>query len=172
MKLKLATLALATLATLVTFADDPGSASGASAPDSTLVTTLLSDGSTNSWSQADLVAALQLMNRKYHRDVEKPAGRTAWHGELVMQTIDTNRLVKIERYADGTEFEFPFEPPKLKTPTPYSSSKIPARLAAARARRAEEKATTNTVTVVVTPDAYKLPFHDFSDKEFSAEGWE
>ena len=143
---------------IATFADDTGSAvaaPSATSSDAPLVTTLLSDGSTNSWTQADLIAALQLMNRKYHRDVETPGGRTAWHGELVMQTIDTNRLVKIERYADGTEFEFPFTPPTVKTPTPtqFSSSKVPARLAAARARRAAERSTTNTVTVVITPDA-------------------
>lgn len=140
---------------LVLFASLAGFADGASAPSSPsapLVTTLLSDGSTNTWSQADLVAALQLINRKYHRDVETPAGRRKWHGALVMQTIDTNRLVKIERYADGTEFEFPFEPPKPKTPAPTKSANVPARLAEARARRAAETATTNTVTVVITPD--------------------
>ena len=152
---KLSILFAVSLAVSATFADD--SAAGASAPvspETPIVTTLFDDGSTNTWTQADLVAALQLMNRKYHRDVETPGGRTAWHGKLVMQTIDTNRLVKIERYADGTEFEFPFEPPKLKTPTPtkFSNSNIPARLAEARARRQAERETTNTVTVVVTPD--------------------
>lgn len=140
---------------IATFADDTGSAvaaPSATSPDAPLVNTLFSDGSTNSWTQADLIAALQLMNRKYHRDIETPGGRTAWHGKLVMQTIDTNRLVKIERYADGTEFEFPFEPPKPKTPAPTKSANLPARLAEARARRQAEKATTNIVTVVVTPD--------------------
>lgn len=145
-------LVLALLAAIVAFADDSSPAVAAPSATDTIVTTLLSDGSTNTWSQADLVAALQLMNRKYHRDVETPGGRTAWHGKLVMQTIDTNRMVKIERYADGTEFEFPFEPPKPKTPAPTKSSNVPARLAEARARRQTERETTNTVTVVVTPD--------------------
>ena len=150
---KLSILFAVSLAVSATFADD--SAAGASAPvspETPIVTTLFDDGSTNTWTQADLVAALQLMNRKYHRDVETPGGRTAWHGKLVMQEIDTNRLVKIERYADGTEFEFPFEPPKPKTPAPTKSANVPARLAAARARRAAERETTNTVTVVVKPD--------------------
>ena len=152
---KLSILFAVSLAVSATFADD--SAAGASAPDSPetpVVTTLFDDGSTNTWTQADLVAALQLMNRKYHRDVETPGGRTAWHGKLVMQEIDTNRLVKIERYADGTEFEFPFEisTPKTPSPTPYSRSNVPDRLAATRARRRDEKATTNTVTVFVAPD--------------------
>ena len=150
MKSKLVILILAALAAIATFADD--SAAGASAPvspETPIVTTLFDDGSTNTWTQADLVSALQLMNRKYHRDIEAPGGRTAWHGKLVMQEIDTNRLVKIERYADGTEFEFPFEPPKPKTPAPTKSANGPARLAEARARRQAEKATTNIVTVIV-----------------------
>jgi len=151
----LSLIVLASLLATPALADDSGSAvaaPSATSPDSPIVTTLFSDGSTNTWSQADLVAALGLMNRKYHRDVETPGGRTAWHGKLVMQEIDTNRLVKIERYADGTEFEFPFESPKPKTPAPTKSSTVPARLAEARARRAAERETTNTVTVVVTPD--------------------
>lgn len=157
MKLKLTTLLLATLAILPTFADGDASpavaAPSATSPDSPIVAqTLFSDGSTNTWTQADLIAALQLMNRKYHRDVETPSGRNAWHGALVAQVVDTNRLVKIERYADGTEFEFPFEPPRPKTPAPTKSSTVPARLAEARARRQAERETTNTVNVVVTPD--------------------
>lgn len=118
-----------------------------------IVTTLLADGSTNTWTQADLIAALQLMNRKYHRDVETPDGRKSWHGALVAQIVDTNALVKIERYADGTEFAFPFTTPKSTAPTPASkSANVPTRLVAARARRAAERETTNIVTVVVTPD--------------------
>jgi hypothetical protein len=71
-----------------------------------------------------------------------------------LQIIDTNNLVKIERYADGTEFVIPFEPPKPKTPSPNAiyNSRVPVRLAEARARRAAERETTNTVTVVVKPD--------------------
>ena len=134
-------------------AEGEGSAVAAPSATDTVVTTLFSDGSTNTWSQADLVAALQLMNRKYHRDVERPDGRRAWHGALVMQTIDTNRLVKIERYADGTEFEFPFEQPKHrpKTLRPASAG-VPPGLAAARARRDAERETTVTVTEIITPD--------------------
>lgn len=142
-------LALALFAALAGFADG---APAPSSPDAPLVTTLFDDGTTNTWSQADLVAALQLMNRKYHRDVASPSGRTAWHGRLVKQIIDTNALVKIERYADGAEFSFPFAPPPPVQPkTTVNAQGIPPALAAARARRAAERATTNTVTIVVTP---------------------
>ena len=36
--------------------------------DEVVATTLLADGSTNTWTQADLRDALGLMNRMYHRD--------------------------------------------------------------------------------------------------------
>ena len=120
------------------------------------VTTLLADGSTNSWTQADLVAALQLMNRKYHRDVETDAGRKAWHGKIVSTVVDTNALVKVTTYEDGTEFRDPF---KVITPVASAQARaaqisvytngLPARLAAARLRRATEKAAVSNVTVIV-----------------------
>ena len=123
---------------------------------SSVVTTLLADGSTNSWTQADLVAALQLMNRKYHRDVETDAGRKAWHGKIVSTVVDTNALVKVTTYEDGTEFRDPF---KVITPVASAQARaaqisvhtngLPARLAAARLRRATEKAAVSNVTVIV-----------------------
>lgn len=133
---------------------DESSASPAPSGEETVITTLLSDGSTNEWTQADLIAALQLLNRKYHREVEKPAGREAWHGKLVRQEIDTEREVKIETYEDGKVFEIPFHKPKTEIdPTgsinPKQWDNVPPALAAARKRRAQEKATTNIVTVVV-----------------------
>lgn len=139
---------------IATFADDPGSASGASAPDSPLVTTLLSDGSTNSWTQADLIAALQLMNRKYHRDCKTESGRQAWHGKLVMQEINTNECYKISTYADGKKFIDPFRPPQPVQPkgAELTRSGLPKKLVEAQMRRKQEKATTNTVTIVVKPD--------------------
>ena len=122
--------------------------------------TLFSDGTTNTWTQADLIAALQLMNRKYHRDCERAEGRRDWHGKLVGQSVTTNgeTLVKTERHEDGTVFTFeaPYVPPavavsnanaKLKT---TMTKGVPTALAAARLRREQEKATTNIVTVTVT----------------------
>ena len=124
------------------------------------VTTLLADGSTNSWTQADLVAALQLMNRKYHRDVETDAGRKAWHGKITSTVVDTNALVKVTTYEDGTEFRDPF---KVITPAASAQARaaqisvhtngLPARLAAARLRRATEKAAVSNVTVIVNARA-------------------
>ena len=128
-----------------------------------VVTTLFADGQTNTWTQADLIAALQLLNRKYHRDCERPEGRRAWHGKLVGQSVDTNTLTKVERHEDGTVFTFP-----ARIITPADSAKarlerikgaqkrqattngVPLRLALARVKAAQRAATTNTVTVTGT----------------------
>lgn len=121
--------------------------------------TRLADGSSNTWTMADLQAALGLLNRKYHRDVERPAGRAAWHGPLEREIPDAARGVKTEVYADGTRFEFPYR--DVGTPTAISNRNsqlklnltrgVSANLAAARLRRAQERATTNIVYRVVQP---------------------
>ena len=78
---------------------------GDSAP--VVAETLLADGTTNTWTQADLVDALGLLNRRYRRDVETEAGRRAWHGRLARQVLSTNdagRLVMTRVYEDGFEW--------------------------------------------------------------------
>ena len=128
-----------------------------------VVTTLFADGQTNTWTQADLIAALQLLNRKYHRDCERPEGRRAWHGKLVGQSVDTNTLVKLERHEDGKVFTFPariitpadsakaqLERIKGAQKRQVSTNGVPLRLALARVKAARRAATTNTVTVTVT----------------------
>lgn len=145
--------AIAAFAAAIALADDP-----APAELPVVAQTLFSDGTTNTWTQTDLIAALQLINRKYHRDCESPTGRNAWHGKLVSQSVDMNSLTKTETYSDGTTFTFPFEQrtpaqniaaanARLKT---SMTKGVPTALAAARLRREEEKATTNVVTVTVT----------------------
>jgi hypothetical protein len=119
-------------------------------------TTLYSDGKPNAWTQADLVEALGLLNRKYHRDCETPSGRKAWHGRLKKEIINTNDLTRTEVYEDGKTFTAKW---KLVTPAVavsnankrvmLSTNGIPAKLAAARLRRQQEKATTNIVTTVL-----------------------
>lgn len=145
--------AIAAFAAAIALADDP-----APAELPVVAQTLFSDGTTNTWTQTDLIAALQLINRKYHRDCESPTGRNAWHGKLVSQSVDMNSLTKTETYSDGTTFTFPFEQrtpaqniaaanARLKT---SMTKGVPTALAAARLLREEEKATTNVVTVTVT----------------------
>lgn len=125
-----------------------------------LIQTLFSDGTTNTWTQADLIAALQLMNRKYHRDCTRPEGRKDWHGKLVGQSVTTNgeTLVKTERHEDGTEFTFeaPYVPPAVAVSNANARLKttmvkgVPKALAEARLRREQEKESVSNVTVTVT----------------------
>ena len=137
----------------------------AAVPDGTngvdvVVETLFADGSTNTWTRPELVAALQLVNRKYHRDCGTPSGRRAWHGRLTLQTVVTNgtTLVKTETHEDGQTFTFtaPYVPPSVAVSNANARLKttltkgVPKALAKARLRRLQEKTTTNTVPVVVT----------------------
>ena len=71
------------------------------AADQPVVTTLFSDGRTNTWTQADLVSALQLMNRRYHRDMQSESGRIGWHGKIVRTVVDTNALIIVRYHEDG-----------------------------------------------------------------------
>ena len=112
-------------------ADAQGSAVAAPSATDTVVTTLLSDGSTNTWTQADLVAALGLMNRKYHRDMESESGRRAWHGTCTT-TNDFDRCVKVWLYEDGFIYETPISAPKPKV---EKAIDVAARRAAALAAK-------------------------------------
>ena len=126
--------------------------------DEIVLTTLFADGTTNAWTQADLVAALQLLNRKYHREVNTTEGRRAWHGKVVSTVIDTKAMIKTTVYEDGTTFR---DAARVTTPQqaaaahnatlppPVMTNGIPTRLAAARVRQAQNAATTNTVTITI-----------------------
>ena len=83
---------------------------GVLAQDEIVTTTLLADGSTNTWTQADLRDALGLMNRMYHRDMDTDAGRRKWHGERIGEYLlpagVTNshgraQMIMVHLYQDG-----------------------------------------------------------------------
>ena len=81
--------------------------------------TLRSDGSTNTWTQADLQDALGLLNRKYWRDMESQEGRRKWHGIPTHRyvTNGTERTVeRIEIYPDGFTNVVRGTKRKLRTP--------------------------------------------------------
>ena len=147
--------ALALAAALVPFVAVPDGTNGTEV----VVETLFSDGSTNTWTRPELVAALQLVNRKYHRDCETPSGRRAWHGGLKLQTVVTNgtTLVKTETHEDGqsSTFTAPYVPPAVAVSNSNARLKttltkgVPKALAEARLRRLQEQQTTNTVSVTV-----------------------
>lgn len=80
------------------------------ADDPVVAATVRADGSTNTWTQADLQAALGLMNRMYWRDQETDAGRRKWHGDRIGQYVlpagETNAaghevFIRVDLYADG-----------------------------------------------------------------------
>ena len=107
-----------------------------------VATTLFSDGTTNTWTQADLLQALQLINRKYHRDCERGEGRRAWHGAM-RETVTTNELgelVKREIHEDGQTFTFTSRVVTASASVAAANSRlkatmsrgVPAALAAAR----------------------------------------
>lgn len=90
--------------------------------------------------------ALKLNMVKYDMDMMKQQGRRDWHGKLVSEEIHTNELVKVEVYSNEVSgavwrYRLPFKPVELKKSSrtvTYSTNGIPARLAAARARRAAQ----------------------------------
>lgn len=125
-------------------------------PNKVVFTTQLEDGSTNTWTQADLVAALGLLNRKYHRDCESPSGRKAWHGRLAKEIIDEDAETKTEVHEDGTTFVYHYRKVTPSQAVKDYNSKlsvttngIPASLAMARLKYASDKQTTNTVIQVL-----------------------
>ena len=132
-------------------------------PGQVIATTLFSDGSTNTWTQADLLAALQLINRKYHRDCERADGRKAWHGKM-RETVTTNEvgeLVKQEIHEDGQTFTFTSRVVTAASSVATSNSRltmtmtrgVPSELAKARLRRVREKNTVSNITVTVEANA-------------------
>lgn len=108
-----------------------------------------------------LVHAIKLQMAKYDRDMQSKSGRSAWHGKLLRTEVYTNDLVSVEVYSnevDGAVWRYrqPFavRNPKqevldanARLKMPVMTNGIPARLAAARLRRQEEKNTISNVTV-------------------------
>ena len=122
-------IAFAALAALVATTPSPscaetagGSQLVATAADTNVVlTTVLADGTTNAWTEADLRDALGMLNRKYHRDMSSDAGRRDWHGNIVPErcSIVTNAAGKTFRrdvYADGYFHDTPFTPKPASRP--------------------------------------------------------
>ena len=153
---------------------------GVLAQDEIVTTTLLADGSTNTWTQADLRDALGLMNRMYHRDMATDAGRRKWHGERIgeylLPTGVTNaqgqaQMIMVQLYQDGyVATNHAVRARRSIVPDPEAAAKaaldakrradearaawesahLPPDLAALRAAQ-RIAATTQTVTVVVGP---------------------
>lgn len=100
---------------------------GAEENEPIVIETQLEDGSVNQWTQKDLVDALGLMNRMYHRDMKSHEGRRRWHGEAKSEIL-TNECIQVMRYEDGYAVT-------NKWTRPESTIEKRQRLAEARARR-------------------------------------
>lgn len=150
------------------------------ADDPVVAATLRADGSTNTWTQTDLQAALGLMNRMYWRDQETDAGRRKWHGERIgeylLPTGVTNahgqaQMVMIQLYQDGfvaTNRMVRHSRSLIKDPEAAAKAAAEAKRRADEARAAWESAnlppdlaalraaqrlasTTQDITVIVSP---------------------
>lgn len=55
----------------------------------------------NGWTQRNIIKALDLISRKYQRDIQSSAGRVNWHGPVVRRVVETNDLRLIEYHEDG-----------------------------------------------------------------------
>ena len=92
---------------------------GIHAAESIIAATLRSDGSTNTWTQADLQDALGLLNRKYWRDMESRDGRRMWHGtprHHYVTNAAERTVERIEIYPDGYTNVVRGTKRKLRTP--------------------------------------------------------
>ena len=150
------------------------------ADDPIVATTIREDGTTNTWTQADLQAALGLINRMYKREVNTDAGRRRWHGERIGQYIlptgETNAtgrtvFARVDLYADGfvmTNRAVYVRQSLVKDPEAAAKAAAEAKRRADEARAAWESANlppdlaalralqrlageTNEVTVIVGP---------------------
>ena len=77
-------------------------------PEDVVAETRLADGTENAWTTDDRISLLELIERRYRREIKTQTGRIAWHGREVAQTVATNaagRLVMRRAYADGFTFD-------------------------------------------------------------------
>ena len=150
------------------------------ADDPIVAVTLREDGSTNTWTQSELQAALGLINRMYKREIGTDAGRRRWHGDrigqYVLPTGETNAVgrevfVRVDLYADGfvmTNRAVRAKNSIIRDPEAVAKAAAEAKRQAEEARRAWEQANlppdlaalralqrlageTNEVTVIVSP---------------------
>ena len=148
--------------------------------DEVVATTLRDDGTTNTWTMAELQAALGLMNRMYKREIGTDAGRRRWHGErigqYVLPTGETNAagravMVRVDLYQDGfvaTQRMARAHSGIIADPEATAKAAVAAKRRADEARAAWESAnlpedlaalralqratsSTNEITVIVSP---------------------
>ena len=106
---------------------------------------------------SNLLHGVFLTMRKYDMDMRNDAGRRAWHGRLISETVNTNGLYKLQTYSNTVDgviwtYRMPFKPVKAvptRTQITLDKTGVPARLAAARAAREKQINQGAVVTNVV-----------------------
>jgi hypothetical protein len=97
------------------------------------------------WTAADVADAIKSVRGLYLRDNATKQGRTRWNGKIIKTVVDTNALTRTTTHENGRVFVDAY---KLQTAVSRvaaankrviaATNNIPARLAAARLRRAAE----------------------------------
>lgn len=136
-------------------------ACGILADDPVVAYTLREDGTTNTWTQAELQAALGLVNRMYKREIGTDAGRRKWHGDRIGQYViptgETNAagraiLVNVMLYADG----FVMSNRAVRAQNSIIRDPEAAAKAAAEAKRRADEARAAWETANLPPDIAAL----------------
>lgn len=169
-EMKAALAVLCALALCPVAAAQAAASGGPSTAAPVVAETLLADGTTNTWTQADLVDALGLLNRRYRRDIATESGRRAWHGRETAQALVTNaagRLALRRTYADGFTYDDEARPTSTRRAASNTAARVraalptngvPPRLAARRAEAAANAGTAETnVTVTAGGPANATP---------------
>lgn len=109
------------------------------------------------WTAADVADAIKSVRGLYLRDNATKSGRERWNGRIVKTQIDTNALTRTTTHENGRVFVDAYQ---VKTAAARvkaankriiaATNNIPARLAAARLRRAAEiNAGPTNITVTI-----------------------
>ena len=134
---------------------------GATAGDPVVAYTLREDGTTNTWTQTELQAALGLINRMYKREVGTEEGRRRWHGDRIGQYIlptgATNAagravFIRVDLYSDG----FVMTNRAIKAKNSFVRDPEAAAMAAAEAKRRADEVRAAWEKATLPPDLAAL----------------
>lgn len=101
------------------------------------------------WTADEMVRGLDRLDRLYQFEMRTAEGRARWHGRVVRRVSDARLMATVTTHEDGETFTDRVDRAAAPAPVATVTNGVPAALAAARARRAAERAATNEVSVTV-----------------------
>ena len=120
-------------------------------------------GALNGWTQSKIIKALDLISRKYQRDIQSSAGRVNWHGPVVRRVVETNDLRLIEYHEDGYSHTKRWKrPPEM---LPKDRARIIEAQRNARIARAKRLAAITNGVPKALADARRAALESFMDSE-------